>query len=73
MLKIKVSDLMGKHKLTIAKVSELTSLSRPTISSLYHEKISRIDFETVEKLCKLFNCNVQDLIEYIPDEKPLNE
>ncbi|MDY4011867.1 MAG: helix-turn-helix transcriptional regulator [Fusobacterium gastrosuis] len=67
MLKVKLSDLMGKHKLTIAKVSELTSLSRPTISALYHEKVSRIDFETVIKLCKLFNCTVGDLIEYVPD------
>ncbi|MDD7411307.1 helix-turn-helix domain-containing protein [Fusobacterium gastrosuis] len=67
MLKIKLSDLMGKHKLTIAKVSELTSLSRPTISALYHEKVSRIDFETIAKLCKLFNCTVGDLIEYVPD------
>lgn len=67
MLKVKLSDLMGKHKLTIAKVSELTSLSRPTISALYHEKVSRIDFETIVKLCKLFNCTVGDLIEYVPD------
>lgn len=67
MLKVKLSDLMGKHKLTIAKLSELTSLSRPTISALYHEKVSRIDFETIEKLCKAFHCTVGDLIEYVPE------
>ncbi|WP_335981851.1 helix-turn-helix transcriptional regulator [Fusobacterium polymorphum] len=68
MIKIKVSDLMGKHKLTIAKLMEKVELSRPTISALYHEKISRIDFDTIEKLCKYFNCKIEDLIEYIPDE-----
>ena len=67
MIKIKVSDLMGKHKLTIAKLTEKVELSRPTISALYHEKVSRIDFDTIEKLCKFFNCKIEDLIEYIPD------
>ncbi len=68
MMKIKLSDLMGKYKYNISKLSEVTGLSRPTLSSLYHEKIKRLDLDTLEKLCKAFNCNVQDLIEYIPEE-----
>ncbi len=68
MMKIKLSDLMGKYKYNISKLSEETGLSRPTLSSLYHEKIKRLDLDTLEKLCKVFNCNVQDLIEYIPEK-----
>ncbi|WP_324270319.1 helix-turn-helix transcriptional regulator [Fusobacterium polymorphum] len=68
MIKIKVSDFMGKHKLTIKKLAEETSLSKPTIASLYHEKTQRVDFDTIEKLCKYFNCKIEDLFEYIPDE-----
>ena len=65
MIKIKVSDFMGKHKLTIKKLAEETSLSKPTIASLYHEKTQRVDFDTIEKLCKYFNCKIEDLFEYI--------
>lgn len=68
MIKIKLSDLMGKNKMNISKAAELSGLSRPTLSTLYYEKVKRLDFETLEKLCKLFNCKVEDLIEYIPDE-----
>ena len=32
MIKIKVSDFMGKHKLTIKKLAEETSLSKPTMN-----------------------------------------
>ena len=69
MIKVKVSDLMGKKKMTITKLIEISGLSRRSISALYHEKVSRVDFDTLEKLCKAFNCKLEDLIEYIPDEQ----
>ncbi len=59
---------MGAKRLSITKVSELTGMSTSTISHLYNEKVTRHDFKTLEKLCKLFDCNTQDIIEYIPDE-----
>ena len=58
-----LSTLMGKHKCSIQAVHEKTGLSRSTISSLYHDKASRIDFDTIEKLCTLFNCEIGELLE----------
>ena len=63
---------MGEKRYTIVEVSKLTGMSTSTVSNLYNEKVKRLDFDTLEKLCQLFNCKVQDLIEYIPDEKPEN-
>jgi putative transcriptional regulator len=65
MLKCKLSELMGKHKMNIQDVHERTGLNRNTISNLYHERVTRIDFDTIEKLCKLFECRVSDLLEII--------
>ena len=69
MIKNHLSKLMGEKRYTITEVSKVTGMSNTTISNLYNEKVKRLDFDTLEKLCKLFNCNVQDLIEYIPDEE----
>lgn len=69
MIKLKVSELMGKNKFNIQKLSELTGLSRTTISNLYHENVTRLDFETLEKLLEAFKCEVSELIEYIPEAK----
>lgn len=71
MLKCNLSQLMGIHKMSIQDVHELTGLNRNTISNLYHEKAKRVDFETMEKLCKLFNCQSGpgNLFEYIPDSE----
>ncbi|CAL7893853.1 helix-turn-helix transcriptional regulator [Fusobacterium necrophorum] len=73
MIKNYLSKLMGEKRYSIIEVSQKTGMSPTTISNLYNEKVKRLDFDTLEKLCKLFNCKVEDLIEYIPDEQPLNE
>lgn len=71
MIKCNLSKLMGIHKMSIQDVHEKTGLNRATISNLYHEKARRIDFETMDKLCKLFNCQAGpgELFEFIPEDK----
>lgn len=68
MIKNHLSKLMGEKRYSIVEVAKKTGMSTSTISNLYNEKVKRLDFDTLEKLCQLFNCNVQDLIEYIPDD-----
>jgi len=63
MIKCNLSSLMGKTKMNIQEVHEKTGLSRNTITNLYHEKAGRIDFETIEKICRVFNCQIGDLLE----------
>lgn len=59
----KLSTLMGAKRYSIQDVHEQTGLSRNTISRLYNDKTTRIDYETVERLCRLFNCTIGDLFE----------
>lgn len=67
-VKCNLSILMGTKKMDIQEVHEKTGLNRNTISNLYHEKVKRIDFDTIVKLCKLFNCKLGDLLEIQDDE-----
>lgn len=71
MIKCNLSKLMGIHKMSIQDVHENTGLNRNTISNLYHEKVTRIDFETMDKLCRLYGCQpgLGDLFEYVPKPK----
>ncbi len=57
----KLSTLMGAKRYSIQDVHDHTGLSRNTISNLYNDKATRIDYETAEKLCKLFECTMDDL------------
>jgi len=68
MIKIKVSDLMGKHKMNRKTLAELSGIHPTTVRALYRETLTRIDLETLNRLCETFDCEISDILEYIPDD-----
>ncbi len=64
MIRCYLSRLMGEKKMKVIDVARETGLHRNTITLLYKETATRVDFETVNKLCELFECQVADLFEY---------
>lgn len=69
MIKIKLSDLLGKHKMTQKALSNLTKIRPATISKMYYEETKRVDIDQLNRICHAFNCEISDLLEYIPDSK----
>ena len=54
---------MGERKMKVMDVARETGLNRNTVTLLYKEKAQRVDFETIDKLCDLFDCEVGQLFE----------
>jgi putative transcriptional regulator len=69
MIRFRISELLGKHKMTQKDLAEKTGIRPATVSALYHDKIKRLEVEHIESLCRVFNCQPGDLMEYIPDKK----
>lgn len=67
MLKIRLSRLMGEKRLKISEVSRLTGVDRGTITRLYQETAVRVELDTLEQLCRVLECGVGDLLEYLPE------
>lgn len=68
MVRCHLARLMGEHKMKVVDVARETGLNRNTITLLYKETAQRIDLEAIDNLCKLFKCEVSDLLEYIEDK-----
>ena len=68
MIKCNLSILMGRNKMKVIDVARATKLHRNTITLLYNEESARVDIEVMNKLCKLFECSVGELFEYVPDD-----
>jgi putative transcriptional regulator len=51
----------------LVDVARETGLHRNTITLLYDETAARVDLDAISKLCKFFDCKVEDLFEYLPD------
>lgn len=65
MIRCNLSTLMGTKKMKVSDVAREVGVHRNTITLLYNEEAKRIDLDTLEKLCKLFECSVCDLFEII--------
>lgn len=68
MIRVHLSRLMGEKRLKIADLARDTGLSRTTLTRLYYEESERLDFETLEKICRYLEVEIADLLE-ISDKK----
>lgn len=73
MLKSKLAYRMIDNNIkSITELSKKLNVSRDTLTKLYNNnKVETVSLVMIEKLCKLFNCQVSDLIEYISDNESL--
>jgi len=66
-IKCHLSRLMGEHKMNISDVARATGVHRNMVTLLYQETASRVDLESINRLCAFFNVQVGELFEFIPD------
>ena len=72
-IKFHLSKLLGEKRIRAAEVSRKTGITKHALSALYNENVKGIRFDTLNRLCKLLNCQISDLLEYIPDNKKLSK
>ncbi len=69
MIVSKFHILLAERRLKVVDVARITKMSKTTLHKLYNEQSTRIDFETIDKLCQLLNVEVGDLLKYVPEPK----
>ncbi|MGG6309978.1 helix-turn-helix domain-containing protein [Paenibacillus macerans] len=67
-VRCRLGDIMKEMGLSNKEVVELTGISRNTITSLAANATKRIDYDTLEGLCRGLRVTPGDLIEYIPED-----
>lgn len=74
MIKSKIRHLMADKKInSLSALIRETKISRETLNKLYHEeKLESLKLEMIIKVCEYFDCDISDLIEYIPDKPTEN-
>lgn len=58
----------GQPPRTVRALAEEIALSPSVITGLTSGRASRVDFKTLDKLCKVLHCQPGDLLVYAPDE-----
>jgi putative transcriptional regulator len=52
----------------VADLSRITGINQHGLAKLYYENAKEIPVETLDKVCKALDCQITDLLEYMPDE-----
>jgi len=64
--------LLAERRLKVADAVRATGISKTTLHKIYNDQSSRIDFDTIDKLCEFLEVEVGDIFEYVPDAEELD-
>lgn len=65
-IKLHFKELMEEQNLSLSKLSFRAEMQRTQLKHYYDNTIQRLDIAVLSRLCYALNCNLNDLLEYIP-------
>ena len=74
MIRFRIQELLAEKqfkdgkRVTLIEVSEATGINRMTISRMINNRGYSTVTDNLDKLCKFFNCKIEDIAEYVPEE-----
>ena len=74
MIRFKLGEMIEKRqfsegrRITINEIATKTGLNRMTLSKILNQKGYGTGTDTIDKLCAYFGCQVEELMEHLPDE-----
>lgn len=69
MIKIHLSRILGEKRWTQADLARKTEIRPNTISEIYNELVERVNLEHLDKICEVLECDIDDILEYVPNKK----
>lgn len=61
-MKIQLSELLERKRMTQAELARLTHIRPSTVCDMYNNNCSFIKLEHIERICKVLDCGVEELI-----------
>lgn len=65
-IRVHLAEILAKRGMAQTELQAKSGLGYSTINALFHEKTERVEFATLETLCSVLECDVDDLLEYVP-------
>jgi putative transcriptional regulator len=68
-IRIKLDELIKKSGISKNKLSHRAEMQRSQINNYCNNKITRLDIDVLARICSVMECEISDLLEFIPPEK----
>jgi putative transcriptional regulator len=70
MIRILLSTRLGEKRWTQADLARKTGIRPSTINDLFHEMAERVNFEHLDIICEILDCELSEIIVRVPGKKP---
>ena len=64
---LRLDRVMADRKMSLNELSEKVGVANVNLSKLKNGRVTAIRFSTLEKICKVLNCQPGDILEYKKD------
>lgn len=65
-IRIHLAEIMEKKHISMNQLSFRVEMQRTQLRNYRDNKIQRLDIDILKRLCYVLECDLQDLVEYIP-------
>ena len=75
MIVVNLDVMLAKRKVSVTELSEKLGITMANVSILKNGKAKAVKLETLNKICKILDCQPGDILEYVADDEaqPENE
>jgi len=63
----RLSRILGERRMTAKELSDGSGISYRAVLDLYHARSTRVDLETINRLCNFLRVSPNDIFEWQPD------
>ncbi len=67
-IKINLAQIIEKNGISKNKLSQRAEMQRTQINHYCNNTITRLDVDVLARLCTVLNCEIGDLLEFVPPE-----
>ncbi len=67
---VNIDVMMAKRKMSLNELAEKVDITPANLSILKTGKAKAIRFSTLEAVCRVLDCQPEDILEYTPEEAP---
>ena len=68
MVRIKLLDMIQMRGISKNKLSQRAEIQRTQLNNYCNNTIARLDVDVLGRLCTVLECEIGDLLEFIPPE-----
>ncbi|MBD5119253.1 MAG: helix-turn-helix transcriptional regulator [Clostridiales bacterium] len=68
-IKINLTDLIEQRGISKNKLSQRAEMQRTQLNNYCNNTISRLDIDVLARLCTVLECNISELLQFVPPEQ----